>query len=171
MKYTKEQIYMYGMRDIAGYEGRYAVTSCGKVWSYSSGQFLTPKVDKYGYYQVGLYDAFGKQHWVLLHRLVAKTYLDNPDNLPDVSHQDECQTHNWLSNLKWATRAENCNMPLHKERISKGNNRQVKCVETGAVFESGKAAAAFIGVNPSCISECINGNQKTAGGYHWERVS
>lgn len=34
MNYTKEQLYDYGMRDIPGYEGLYAITSCGKVWSY-----------------------------------------------------------------------------------------------------------------------------------------
>jgi hypothetical protein len=37
------------MRDIKGYEGLYAVTSCGKVWSYRRKKFLSPGYDSNGY--------------------------------------------------------------------------------------------------------------------------
>ena len=42
------------MKDIPGYEEQYAITSCGRVWSYKSKNFLSPKRDKDGYYFVGL---------------------------------------------------------------------------------------------------------------------
>lgn len=171
MKFTKDELYMYGIRDVVGYEGRYAVTSCGRVYSYRSSCFLTPKLDRYGYYQVGLYDTEGKQHWYLVSRLVAIAYIPNPDNLPDVSHIDECKTHNWVNNLKWATRAENNNMPLHKQRLSDGVGKKVVCIETGKEYKSAREAAKDTGVNADSISKCCNGKNKTAGGYHWKRVS
>ena len=48
--------------------------------------------------------------------------------------------------------------------------KSVRCVETGEIFNSLASAAKFAGINHSGVSECINGTQQTAGGYHWERV-
>lgn len=48
------------MKDIKGYESKYAITSCGKVWSYKSNRFLKPRVDRDGYLAVGLYNKNGK---------------------------------------------------------------------------------------------------------------
>lgn len=171
MKFTNEQLKKYGMRDVVGYEGRYAVTSCGKVWSYRSGKFLIQKLDKHGYYQVGLYDEDGKQHWLLVSRLVAKAYMENPDNLPDVSHLDECSVHNWLRNLKWASREENCNMPLHKIRLAQARNNDTYyiCIETNMTYRTAKEAAEATGADESSILKCCNGQRKTAGNYHWKR--
>lgn len=105
------------MKDIKGYEGEYAITSCGKVWSYKSKRFLKPKISKNGYMEICLSKGNQKKSY-LVHRLVAKAYIPNPDNLPQISHLDETSTHNWVGNLKWATALENCNMPLHRERKS-----------------------------------------------------
>ena len=85
------------MKDIKGYEGKYAITSCGKVYSYFTKKFL-----KLG--NVGVYKSVklqGKDF--LIHRLVAEAYLDNPDNLPCVNHKDENTTNNCLNNLEWCT--------------------------------------------------------------------
>lgn len=42
------------MKDIKGYEGLYAITSCGKVWSYKSKKFLKPRKRKDGYLDINL---------------------------------------------------------------------------------------------------------------------
>ena len=57
------------MKDVVGYEGLYAVTSCGKVWSYKSERFLKPWKRKDGYLQVGLHKD-GEKKIYLVHRLV-----------------------------------------------------------------------------------------------------
>jgi hypothetical protein len=58
------------MRDIKGYEGLYAVTSCGKVWSYRSKKFLKPYDNGFGYLYVNLNND-GKKKQFKIHRLVA----------------------------------------------------------------------------------------------------
>ena len=86
------------MKDIKNYEGLYAITSCGKVWSYRSKKFLKPGPAKNGYLQVGLIkDKETKR--VLIHRLVAEAYLDNPNNYETVDHIDFDKTNNCLNNL------------------------------------------------------------------------
>jgi hypothetical protein len=88
------------MEDIKGYEGLYAVTSCGRVWSYRSKKFLKPKEDKNGYLSVGL-RLNGKQDRRYIHRLVAEAYIPNPAALPQVNHKDEIKSHNYINNLEW----------------------------------------------------------------------
>lgn len=52
---------------------------------------------------------------------------------------------------------------------NKGSSRKVKCIETGIIYDSIKEAAKAVGLKAHCaISDCCNGKQRTAGGYHWE---
>lgn len=44
------------MRDILGYEGLYAVTSCGRVWSHRNNKWLKASPNEHGYYRVWLCD-------------------------------------------------------------------------------------------------------------------
>lgn len=148
------------MRDIKNYEGLYAVTSCGRVWSYRSNRFLKPKKLPKGYLRVNL-SKNGVVKDFLIHRLVAEAYIPNPENLETVDHIDGNKEHNYIGNLQWMT---------HTDNIKKGSCKKVKCIETGQIFESIKAAAIFVNIDPSNISKCARGIQKTCGGYHWEYV-
>ena len=144
------------MLDIKGYESLYAITSCGKVYSYRAKRFLKPGKDKYGYLQVNLCKD-GKQKTYRIHRLVAEAYLPNPDNLPQVNHIDENKSNNALPNLEWCTAAYNINYSQAKKVI---------CVETGKIFNSVSEADDF--VNGHNVASVCKGQRKTAGGYHWK---
>ena len=58
------------MKDIKGFEGLYAITSCGRVWGYKRKHFLKAKVDKDGYLYVILFKD-SQHHTCKIHRLVA----------------------------------------------------------------------------------------------------
>ena len=69
---------------------------------------LSPKNNGTGYFMVCLYK--NKTHkYYLIHRLVALTFLPNPDNLPCVNHKDEDKTNNRIDNLEWCDHKYNSN--------------------------------------------------------------
>ena len=106
--WTEEDLYKYGMRDIKGFEGLYAVTSCGKVYSYKANLFLAGSVSKDKYHRVSLRKQ-GKTYTIERHRLVAEAYIPNPDNLPEVNHKTEIKSKNYVNGLEWCSRKYNAN--------------------------------------------------------------
>ena len=148
------------MKDVVGYEGLYAVTSCGKVYSYKSKKFLKPWINKDGYLVVKLRKD-GERKNFLVHRLVAETYVPNPDNLETVDHIDGNKNHNYVRNLQWLTRGDN---------IRKAWNKSVKCIETGQIFNSVTIAAEELGLCKGNISNVCNGKRNQTGGYHFEFI-
>ena len=119
------------MKDIPGYEGLYAATSCGKIWSYRRKQFLKGRNNGSGYLKVYL----SKRKSFAIHRLVAMTYLDNPNNLSDVNHIDGNICNNALTNLEWTS---------HHENVLKG-----KATKPIYGYKSIKEYAQAIGMNYS----------------------
>ena len=154
------------MKDINGYEGLYAITSCGKVWSYRNAIFLKPTPNQTGYLQVQL-SKDGKTKHFYVHRLVLEAYtpVDGMEAL-QCGHLDEICTHNWLGNLAWQTPKENANWGHRNEKLSKA----VICVESKQIYPSIKAAAAAVGCTISSIYGCCSGRQKTCAGYHWQYI-
>ena len=155
------------MKDIKGFEGIYAITEDGQVWSYRSKKFLKPCISERGYLIVCL-SIGGKHKNYRVNRLVAETYIPNPENKPEVNHLDENRANNHVNNLQWTTSSEN---KKHSPAIGKHKQfTKIRCVETGEIYDSCAAAARAVGVHTYCINCCVNGTQKTSAGYHWERV-
>lgn len=141
------------MVDIVGYEGLYAITSCGRVWSYKRKKFLTPIKQKNGYLFVNLYDGAGNKKRGLIHRLVAISYLSNPQGFSQVNHKDENKSNNCLKNLEWCSAQYN---------VDYSQSKQIQCVETGDIFKSAREAARKLKLHQSCINRVLNGqSQKT----------
>ena len=157
------------MRDICGYEGLYAITDNGEVWSYRKNKFLKQHITNDGYLYVTLYK--NKQRKTIkVHRLVAETYIPNPNNLPEVNHKSEVTTNNCIDNLEWVTKKENANYGTRAERIHKKTRKKVLCVETNIIYASTLDAEYKTGISSSHISEVANGIRKTAGGYLWKYI-
>jgi hypothetical protein len=102
---------MVGYKFIPQYENRYSIDENGNVFSHVSGRILKPQKNHRGYLMVDLYKN-GKAKKGIIHRLVAITYIPNPQNLPEIDHIDTNRQNNNVNNLKWCTRKENCNNPL-----------------------------------------------------------
>ena len=156
------------MKDVKGYEGLYAVTSCGKVWSYRRQKFLKPRVNRGGYLYVNL-SKNGKAKSYVVHRLVAEAYIPNPDNLPMINHKDECKTNNCLQNLEWCDASYNINYGTRNEKVAISLKIPIIQFDLDGNFIREWPSATDVGkeVN-SNICECLKGRRKTAIGYIWK---
>ena len=160
------------MKDTKGFEGLYAVTSCGRIWSYKRSRFLQTTPNRQGYLYVHLYKD-GKSYHKRVHRLIAEAYIPNLNNLPEVNHKDEIKDHNWINNLEWCTKEYNIRYGTGIERANEKRIRcKIRCVETGEVFNSITECSKTIGYQASHIIEHLNGNKsrKHILGMHFERI-
>lgn len=87
----------------------YEISNYGRIRNIKRGKVLSQYQDKKtGYMYVALHVKHKKGNKVFsVHRLVALTFIPNPDNLPIVNHLDADKTHNYFENLEWATQSEN----------------------------------------------------------------
>lgn len=102
-------------KKIQGYPG-YKISSCGKIYSIfrkdsvgrnnsKSERFLKYSIVRQ-YYYVGLSNGVTRK-MVRVHRIVAKTFLPNPKNLPQVNHKNGNKLDNRIENLEWVSAKEN----------------------------------------------------------------
>jgi len=141
------------MKDIDGYEGLYAVTKNGNIWSYPkpcssrSGKFLKQQVYvnkknrniPHRQLLVGLWKN-KKRKMCQVHRLVAKTFILNPENKPDINHLDGNSLNNNVENLEWCTKSENIRHAIKNGLI---DNFTEKCKRIRS--ENGKKMGAING--------------------------
>lgn len=160
------------MKDIPDFEGLYAITNDGRVWSYRRKRFLKSSSNNYGYLFVALFKN-GRSTTKRINRLVAEAYCEKPEGWEptwDVAHLDDCRTNNHWTNLAWQTRKQNMDTDHFRNNHRSRGACPVLCVETGTVYPSQAAAARDLGVCARSISSCICGHLNTTGGYHFKRV-
>ncbi len=177
--------------EIPGYEGYYAINkngvviSIGRTITKTDGKthYVCEKVMKWrklGNY-VGVHfrvSGSAKTNSVneYVHRLVARTFIPNPDNLPEVNHKDENRLNNNVENLEWCSRIYNAQYGTNGERISKSlrerNLRKIYQFDKFGNFvaeHSGLTSAgeAIGKKNLGNLWSCLNNRAKTAYGYVW----
>lgn len=117
-------------KDIKGYESLYKVSNFGRVKSLvrkdSLGRNIGSKIlkssyDKYGYKIVSLYKNH-KKTTLKVHRLVAKSFIPNPYDLPQINHKDEDRANNKVNNLEWCTAKYNSNYGNRTKNNIANNN-------------------------------------------------
>lgn len=162
------------MKDIPGFEGRYAITSCGKVWSYHSKRFIKPYIVGNGYLAIRL---DGKNYRI--HRLVATAYIPNPDELPCVNHKDENKQNNCLQNLEWCDVKYNNNYGTKMEKqltTFLGHRPHVRAYKAdtkelvGEYVSQSDAARKLNLASSSHIGEVLNKKKTSYCGYIFEYV-
>ena len=157
-----EQIYQ--IKDIPGFEGLYACDTKGQIWSYYTNKFLSPSKSKRGYLHIVLIKD-KKRYDYRVHRLIAMTFVENPENKEQVNHIDGNKLNNNVSNLEWVTRLENIHHAYNAGL--KIPARKIICIETGEIFNSAKEIEQRYDIWFTSIYRVCKGERKTAGGYHW----
>ena len=182
-------------RDIKGYEGLYQVSNYGRVKSF---KYKKIKILKFGttgkdkYFLIVLSNRNIKKYKTV-HRLVAETFIPNPNNYPCVNHKDCNKKNNKTDNLEWCTISYNSVHAIKNEMInieyiksklphySGGKNPRSKPVIVYDLnnnyinkfdcIREAKRKLNILGSNETThIVECCKGKRKTAYGYKWRYV-
>lgn len=153
---------------VVGYEGLYEVSSLGRVRSLprntTKGKILAQQITKFGYLKVALVKN-NVPKFFQVHRLVAISFIPNPNNLPQVNHINENKLDNRVENLEWCTAKYNMNYSNAK-RVAQ-NTLDEKLV---AIYPSLIEASNQTGFWYGNISRCCLGKRKTAYGYIWKYI-
>lgn len=101
---------------IEPFQDKYEVSTLGKIRNLKRFSILKPDIDPAGYASVVLYDVTSKRkrYTTKVHRIVAITFIENPNNLPIVNHKDGDKSNNSIDNLEWVSPRDN---NIHRHRI------------------------------------------------------
>ena len=159
---------------IKGFEGLYEVSDQGRVKSigYGKERILSPgKLQTTGYLQVVLCKN-GEKKNLLVHRLVAQTFIPNPQNMPQVNHIDENPSNNKVENLEWCDAKYNNNYGTHNQRMVEKKSKPVlQYTKSGEFVKEWKSASDVqinLNYNQSNISKCCTGKCKSAYNFIWK---
>jgi len=151
---------------------KYEVNEDGVVRTISTGHIKAQKIDRYGYAVVCLSVSREKREYATVHRLVAKAFIPNPNNYPQVNHKDENKLNNNVENLEWCTAKYNSHYGTARARSDQGRRKPIVALKDGKVykrFNSTKEAADALGIDKATIRGVLKGRkwQHTAAGYGW----
>ena len=155
-------------KSVVGYEGIYEVSTLGRIRR--DGRILKGNINSHGYISVGLCK-HGKRKNVNVHRLVAQTFIPNPENKPWIDHKDTNRINNAVYNLKWCTYSENSRNPITLEKnqvLNNGGNhpksKKVTCLETLEEFDYVRGVEKELGLDHSAVSACCRRRYKQIHG-------
>jgi len=104
----------------------YEVNALGAVRNILTGKPVKPFLNN-GYLAIDVFEQKGgrTRRRMLVHRMVAKSFISNPENKPTVNHIDGIKTNNVVSNLEWATFKHQIRHALREGLIPKGSQKDV----------------------------------------------
>lgn len=156
------------------YEGLYKVSNWGRILSLNykntgKAKLMNPSTNTDGYFFVIL-SKNKETKTCLVHRLVAETFLENPEGKPEVNHIDEDKTNNRVENLEWKTHRDNLNHGTRNERSAKARSKKVLQLSLSGDFikewpstnECGRN-----GFNKGAVWLCCNGKKPQYKGFKW----
>ena len=177
------------------YEGLYQVSNLGRFKNLNyrntgKAELLNPGTNKDGYLQVCL-SKNGEYKMCLFHRLIAETFLPNPDNLPQVNHKidtkegkkinmvifnEDGTVNKERTTIEWCTPKENNDYGTRNERVAKANTNGIRSKpvlqlsltgdlirEWPSVGECGRN-----GFNKGAVAACCRGEKPQYKGFRWE---
>lgn len=136
-----------------------------------SSKKLKKQVNNCGYEYVILSSKEEKHKTLTVHRIVAKTFIPNPEEKEDVNHIDGNKLNNNVNNLEWTTTQENI-IKRYEIGIDGNNYKRVSQFDKDGnlvgSFPSSYEAERITGISRTHIGGCWRGERLTAGGYVWK---
>lgn len=189
MEFTQEELRNEIWKDVPSFEGFYQASTLGRIQSlersiikkdgksnYIKETIRIVTFNKYGYLNVTLHKiSYHKTYSV--HRIVANTFIPNPDNKPQINHKDGIKTNNRACNLEWATPKENIhhawenglaessrlNMSERAKKRIGGLNSKARIVvnrDNGVYYDTVTEAAFSIGMIRQRLNKMLSGTLK-----------
>lgn len=108
-------------------ETDYDINELGEIYSHKTNKILTGTIYNTGYKMVRL-TIEGKKKGYAIHRLVAQTFIPNPDNLPVVNHKDGNKLNNHMNNLEWVSQSKNRQHAIQTKvsKLAAGKREKIK---------------------------------------------
>ncbi|WP_373232115.1 NUMOD4 domain-containing protein [Cohnella sp.] len=163
-------------KDIQGYEGMYQVSDLGRVRSLNridcagrrlKGTLMKLSKTRGDYLMVGL-TKNGETKLFRINRLVAMMFIPNPNELPEVGHDDDDRQNNRVQNLYWTDRSENCTHNDRHKRVGEKIGKAIIGESSCSVIRfKSSLEAERNGFNSSAIRNCLTGRSRTHNGYTW----
>lgn len=162
-------------KPIKNYEKLYEISNYGNIKSliYKKEKILKPYMTSTGYYKIDLRKNNIRKIRPI-HKLVAETFIDNPNNLSEVNHKDGDKTNNKVWNLEWVTRSDNIKhsyrtgLHIHIPDCKPVNQIDVITGKIIKTYKSINDAAKQLNLRHESISACAKGITNCYGGYKWE---
>lgn len=170
-------------KDIEEFKGIYQISNYGRIkrLSYSiirkngvkqswEEKILKPTKDSSGYYGIrSCTKHIGKSKTLRIHRLVAKSFIENPENLPCVNHKDGNKLNNRVENLEWCTYSHNIRHAI-ENNLNKTRKKVNQYDLQGnyiATYNSIREAERKTGTRNTGINCCLHSVYKCSNGYKW----
>lgn len=165
------------MKEIDGFKN-YLISKDGRVWSNKKNIFINSWIGSNGYVNVTIYNNGCKKN-KSLHRLIAKAFIENKENKPEVNHINGIKTDNRLENLEWCTSSENKshafkigiskvsekakNLTIQRNRLRSGadNKLSKKVIDTssGKIYNSISEVRKTLGLSHTYVSRMLRGKK------------
>ena len=168
MRYQTMDKQWYEIKEFPNYE----ITKDGNIRNKNTKKIRKISRGKMGYPVISLIKD-GKMYLRTIHVIMARQFIPNPDNLPQVNHKDGNKGNYALSNLEWVTERENMiharMTGLHKSDGDKRILQYDKNMTFIREYKSASEASRITKISRSNICSVARGNtrQKSAGGYFW----
>lgn len=163
-------------------DNNYEANENGQIREIKTKKYLSQWLDKDGYLLVTLSNKLYRAH-----RLIALTFIDNPNNYPVVNHKNFIKDDNKIENLEWVTYSQNSEHSFTNNHRKKTTKEWVQKVQHLAaeksktkvcqydknlnlikIYDSQKQASEETGTNRTSITACVNNRRKTVGGFIWK---
>lgn len=174
-------------KHVDGFDGAYSVSNYGRIRSndrwylrsdtltkcFVQGGILKISNNRHGYPEVRV-SYKNRKYSIRIHREVAKLFVENPDDKPQVNHIDGIKSNNFASNLEWVTNEENqkhaIETGLKKFKTGKGASRFQRTIivlKDGLIVAelNGNIEMAEFGLDYRLVSRCLKGVTRTHKGY------